>query len=111
MQHGSPWISSKPASLFRSLEDGRLGDELCSPFDLATGEGMKVRETVEVIPAHNGKHATKIVTAVGVVGLISSDVPLAAIQGLYQKLLLQQGILNQTMRSPSSVKPMRCKVP
>ena len=77
---------------------------------MAVGEGMKVRDTVEVITARNGKQVTKIVTAAGVVGFIASDVPLAAIEGLYQKLLVQQEKLNQAVQSPSSCNSTRLPV-
>lgn len=82
-----------------------MGDELCSPFGFAKGDGMRGREAVEVIPAQNGKNVTKIVTASGVVGFIASDVPVAAIEGLYQKLLVQREKLNQAMQSPSTANP------
>ena len=67
-------------------------------------------ESVEVITAQNGKEVTKIVTASGVVGFIASDVPLAAIEGLYKKLLAQQEKLNQADQPPSPANSTRREV-
>ena len=105
-QHGAQWISEKPASLFRPIGDGGLGGALCSRFSSRKGEGMNVRGTVEVFTAQNVKEVTKIVTTSGVVGYVASDVPLVAIQGLYQKLLLQLEKLNHAAQSPSTANQM-----
>lgn len=106
-QHALQWITSKFASLFRPLGYGGLGRELHSQDRKGEMENMKVRESVEVIPAQNGKYVTKIVTASGVVGIFASDVPLAAIEGLHRKLLARLKKLNQAAQSPSPVNPTR----
>ena len=41
----------------------------------------------EQIPAHNGKHVTKITLQDGTVGWIASDVPMKALEGLKRKLI------------------------
>lgn len=91
--------------LFRANGDSGLAGELHRPIGMAVGEGMSVRESVEVITAQNGKQVTKIVTASGVVGFIAADVSVAAIEGLLKKLLLQQEKLNQAAQSPSFGNP------
>jgi hypothetical protein len=47
----------------------------------------------KIIPAHNGKHVTKIKTPNGTVGYVASDVPMAAIEGLYRKLMARRSKL------------------
>lgn len=69
-----------------------------------------MQESVELITAQNGEKVEKIVTSSGVVGFVASDVPLAAIEGLYQKLLVQQEKLNQAEQSPSSANTIRQSV-
>jgi len=93
--------------LFRANGDDGLAGELHGSFGMAVVEGMNVEESIEVITAQNGKQVTKIVTTSGVVGFIAADVPLAAIEGLYKKLLLTQEKLNKTQQSPASANPTR----
>lgn len=49
----------------------------------------------EQIPAHNGKHVTKIALENGTVGWLASDVPMTALEGLMRKLLRRQAKLQK----------------
>jgi addiction module HigA family antidote len=49
----------------------------------------------EQLAAKNGKHVTKITLASGAVGWLASDVPMAAIRGLLEKLLRQRSRLQK----------------
>jgi hypothetical protein len=51
---------------------------------------------LKLLPAHNGKHVTKITTTSGVVGVFASDVPAGAIEVMLARALKRQKEMSQT---------------